>query len=67
MYKLLIYIGETIHNDETVSCIEYGFHSISKLTEYVNKVSHKMKEENRFFNYVVEEIKLEEKINLEEK
>ena len=65
MFRVLVYIGDTIHEDETVQTIEYIFHDPIKMNMYLMNTSNIMRERGKYFNHVIEEIKLEE--NLVEK
>ena len=67
MFRVLIYIGNTIHNDETVECIEYAFHDINKMLKYITSAEAKIKKEGKFFNFIIEEVKLEKNIESGEK
>jgi hypothetical protein len=67
MFRVLVYVGNTIHNDETVECIEYAFHDVSKMHNYLVNTSKLMHEKEKYFNYVIDEIKIEEKVDLSEK
>lgn len=61
MFRVLVYVGNTVHNDETVETIEYVFHDPIKMTKYLTDASNRMREKEKYFNFLVEEIKIEEK------
>ena len=67
MYRVLVYMGETPYNDETVECIEYSFHDVNKMLVYINMANNKMHEKGKYFNFIIDEIKIEEKVDLKEK
>jgi hypothetical protein len=62
MFRVLVYIGNTIHNDETVECIEYAWHDATKMTKFLTSTIDKMQKEGKYFNFIIDEIKLEEKL-----
>ena len=66
MYRVLVYLGETAYNDETVQTIEYSFHDLQKMLVYINMANNKMHEKDLYFSYIVEEIKIEKDIEKEE-
>lgn len=66
MFRVLVYLGDTPYNDETVECIQYNFHDLNKMLTYINMANNKMHEKDLYFSYIVEEIKIEKDIEKEE-
>ncbi len=59
MFRVLAYIGNTIHNDETVECVEYIFEDPIKMNNYLVYANNIMRDKEQYFSYVVEEVKIE--------